>query len=395
MNRRFILLFIIAWATGAFGQNANPRLRQLEKYLQQHSHGIEFTQKSDGDGDVWYSWRAQLDAIGKNENKPSITPGMNKEAMLQTIHLQDSINALIRKQYEDAVDSIRTTFSSVRKDAAESYMYEYHRGIADTISYSVVFRNDGYEDAKFRAEKKEPSEWDKDNSDWWSRPDLDADSLDFFFNGYYQGPFGHYSHYRNEPNSLTKEDRKPFDIAAFEAHIQPALEPLMKLQGAKSYPVHWQHDKGYADDVGSRGNLLYGVRIRESWPAGLTTGTYYFIPAQHQARPIFDRLDSLAYDYVNRHPEQPYAYHHIPIIIRINNRYGSFYADVFYHTNDIVESEDDCCDDTNSTKYNLRCFQDDDGLHILSLTTKGILWIPKGFQKMKRWVNGKATYRKN
>ena len=115
MNKRYLIILGVVLATTAFGQNANPRLRQLEKYLQQHSHGIEFTQKSDGDGDVWYSWRAELDAIGKNENKPSITPGMNKEAMLQTIHLQDSINALVRRQYEDAIDSIRTAFSSVRK----------------------------------------------------------------------------------------------------------------------------------------------------------------------------------------------------------------------------------------------------------------------------------------
>lgn len=400
MDRRIILSLLVALATTAFGQrlrvgdaealgmNANPRLGQLEDYLRQHSHGIEFTQKSDGDGDVWYSWRAELDAIGKDVNKPSITPGMNKEAMLQTIHIRDSINALVRRQYEDAVDSIRIAFSSVRKDAAESYMYEYHRGSADTISYSVVFRNDAYEDAKFRAEKQRPKEGDNESSDWWFRDD----SLDFYF---YQGPFGHYSHYRNEPNGLTKEDRKPFDIAAFEAHIQPALEPLQKLQGVKSYPVYWQHDKGYEDEVGSRGNLLYGISVYNIWPAGLTTGTYYFIPAQHQAGPIFDRLDSLAYDYVNRHPEHPYAYHHIPIIIRIDNRYGSFYTDVFYHSYDIVESDDDDCDDTNSTKYNLRCYQDDDGLHILSLTTKGILWIPKNFQKMKRWVNGKATFRKN
>ena len=368
--------------------NANPRLRQLEDYLREHSHGIKFTQKSDGDGDVWYSWRAEIDAIGKKENKPSVTPEMNKEAMLQTIHIRDSINALVRRQYEDAVDSIRIAFSSVRKDAAESYMYEYHRGSADTISYSVVFRNDAYEDAKFRAEKQRSEEGNNESSDWWFRDD----SLDFYF---YQGPFGHYSHYRNEPNGLTKEDRKPFDIAAFEAHIHPALEPLMKLQGAKSYPVYWQHDKGYEDEVGSRGNLLYGFSLYNIWPAGQTTGTYYFIPAQYKAEPIFDRLDSLAYDYVNHHPEQPYTYHHIPIILRIDNRYGSIFCDVFHHVNDMVESDDDEIDGNNSTKYNLRCYQDEDGLHILSLTTKGILWIPKNFQKMKRWVNGKATYRKN
>ena len=400
MDRRIILSLLVALVTTAFGQrlrvgdaeasgmNANPRLRQLEDYLRQHSHGIKFTQKSDGDGDVWYSWRAEIDAIGKKENKPSVTPEMNKETMLQTIHIRDSINALVRRQYEDAVDSIRIAFSSVRKDAAESYMYEYHRGSADTISYSVVFRNDAYEDAKFRAEKQRPKEGDNESSDWWFRDD----SLDFYF---YQGPFGHYSHYRNEPNGLTEEDRKPFDIAAFEAHIQPALEPLMKLQGVKSYPVYWQHDKGYEDEVGSRGNLLYGFSLYNIWPAGQTTGTYYFIPAQYKAEPIFDRLDSLAYDYVNHHPEQPYTYHHIPIILRIDNRYGSIFCDVFHHVNDMVESDDDEIDGNNSTKYNLRCYQDEDGLHILSLTTKGILWIPKNFQKMKRWVNGKVTYRKN
>ena len=331
MGRRYILLLIVAFATTAWGQRANQRLRQLEDYLQQHSLGVEFTQKSDGDHSITYLWQAQVDSF----HTPS------------------------KRYYGEALDAIRVAFASVSKDAKESYRYEYHQNGGDTIRYSVVFNGDAYEVATFR----------------------------------YEYRFGHYSHSRHESSGLSEADQKPFDIAAFEAHIQPALEPLMKLQGVKSYPVHWQHDKGYADDVGSRGNLLYGVRIYNIWPAGLTTGTYYFIPAQHQARPIFDRLDSLAYDYVNRHPEHPYAYHHIPIIIRIDNRYGSFYADVFYHAYDIVESEDDCCDDTNSTKYNLRCYQDEDGLHILSLTTKGILWIPKHFQKMKSWINGKATYR--
>ena len=92
MNKRYLIILGVVLATTAFGQNANPRLRQLEKYLQQHSHGIEFTQKSDGDGDVWYSWRAQIDTV-----------------------------AMSPSQYEDAIDSIRTAFASVRKDAAESY----------------------------------------------------------------------------------------------------------------------------------------------------------------------------------------------------------------------------------------------------------------------------------
>ena len=277
-------------------------------------------------------------------------------------------------------------------------MYEYHQDGADTINYSIAFDEsngkpgyprfgnviqfwNAHEVASFSYVSRKEDIWYPSNPDTkLKRVLVDRRS------------YGNYSHIYEEPRGIPKEETKPFDIAAFEAHIQPALKPLMKLQGAKSYPVYWQHDKGYKDEVGSYGSLLYGVRI-EDWPAGLTTGTYYFIPAQHKAEPFYDRLDSLAHDYVNHHPEQPYRYHHIPIILRVD-RYGSIYSDVYFHINDIVESDSDDTDDINSTKYNLRCYQDDDGLHILSLTTKGILWIPKGFQKMKRWVNGKATYRK-
>ncbi|MBR4729003.1 MAG: hypothetical protein IK075_01940, partial [Prevotella sp.] len=86
---------------------------------------------------------------------------------------------------------------------------------------------------------------------------------------------------------------------------------------------------------------------------------------------------------------------YLPIILRIS-RDGMVDKGAFHTaTGDIVQSDIHPFANLNSTKYNLRCFQDDDGLHILSLTTKGILWIPKGFQKMKRWMNGKATYRKN
>ena len=395
MNRRYTLLLLVALTTSAFGQTkVNPRLSKLEDFLRQQPHGVGFSQRNLGSDYITYRWYAQLDGIGRNKKKPVITKDMSKEEMVRTGQQIDSINAISQREMEDAIDSIRIAFTHVRKEATESYMYEYHKDCADTIHYSLVSRYDNaYEVAKLRSEMI-CDRHKLGSYGWWYRSDPETDSIEFFINGMYQGPFAHYDHSYEELRGISKEEMKPFDIAAFETHIQPALEPLMKLQGAKSYPVYWQHDKGYEDEVGSYGNLLYGQRIVDIWPAGVTTGTYYFIPAQHKAEPIVDRLDSLAYDYVNHHPEQPYIYDHIPIIPRLDNRYGSVYLDVFHHVNDMVESDSDELD-LNSTKYNLRCYQDDDGLHILSLTTKGLLWIPKGFQKMKRWVNGKATYRKN
>lgn len=391
MNRRYTFLFLVALAVSAFGQpKVNPRLSQLEDFLRQTPHGVGFSQRNLGSDYITYRWYAQLDGIGRNKKKPVITKDMSKEEWLRTGQQIDSINAISQREMEDAIDSIRIAFAHVRKEATESYMYDYHRGCADTIHYSLVSRYDNAREiAKLRSEMT-CDRHQLGSNGWWYRSDPETDSVAYLINGMYQGPFAHYDHSYEEMLGISKEEKKPFDIAAFEAHIQPALEPLMKLQGAKAYPVYWQHDKGYEDEVGSHGSLLYGQRLYELWPAGVTTGTYYFIPAQHKAEAIVERLDSLAYDYVNHHPEQPYTYDHIPIILRLDNRFGSVFPDVFYHVNDIVGSDSDDLD-VNSTKYNLRCYQDDDGLHILSLTTKGLLWIPKGFQKMERWVNGKAT----
>lgn len=391
MNRRYTFLFLVALAVSAFGQpKVNPRLSQLEDFLRQTPHGVGFSQRNLGSDYITYRWYAQLDGIGRNKKKPVITKDMSKEEWLRTGQQIDSINAISQREMEDAIDSIRIAFTHVRKEATESYMYDYHRGCADTIHYSLVSRYDNAREiAKLRSEMT-CDRHQLGSNGWWYRSDPETDSVAYLINGMYQGPFAHYDHSYEEMLGISKEEKKPFDIAAFETHIQPALEPLMKLQGAKAYPVYWQHDKGYEDEVGSHGSLLYGQRLYELWPAGVTTGTYYFIPAQHKAEPIVERLDSLAYDYVNHHPEQPYTYDHIPIILRLDNRFGSVFPDVFYHVNDIVGSDSDDLD-VNSTKYNLRCYQDEDGLHILSLTTKGLLWIPKGFQKMERWVNGKAT----
>ena len=38
MNKRYLLIFLIALATMAFGQNANPRLCQMDEYLQKQEN---------------------------------------------------------------------------------------------------------------------------------------------------------------------------------------------------------------------------------------------------------------------------------------------------------------------------------------------------------------------
>lgn len=82
MNRRYTLISLIAWATMAFAQQPNPRLSQLDDYLQKQRGNVN-------------------------------------------------------------VDSIRHIFASVSKEASDSYRYEFHKGGADTIKYELAFRYDG------------------------------------------------------------------------------------------------------------------------------------------------------------------------------------------------------------------------------------------------------------
>lgn len=82
MNRRYTLISLVAWATMAFAQQPNPRLSQLDDYLQKQRGNVN-------------------------------------------------------------VDSIRHIFASVSKEASDSYRYESHKGGADTIKYELAFRYDG------------------------------------------------------------------------------------------------------------------------------------------------------------------------------------------------------------------------------------------------------------
>lgn len=82
MNRRYTLISLVVWATMAFAQQPNPRLSQLDDYLQRQRGNVN-------------------------------------------------------------VDSIRHIFASVSKEASDSYRYESHKGGADTIKYELAFRYDG------------------------------------------------------------------------------------------------------------------------------------------------------------------------------------------------------------------------------------------------------------
>lgn len=374
MKQLFTVVLLASVAIAARSQQSNPQLHQLEQYLQEQGYAVSHTQSTGTERGIAHQWSALLSAYIIHPQS-AIDSTMSEAALRRIVHQYDSINHLRRQRLTQVLDSIRTTFARLGKDASESYLYEYHKDGTDTIKYSLAFRRDDgalrtyrYNNSVYFNNAGEVALFDytrRDDSDGWGATD-----------------WGYYSHLYTIPND-TWDDMQPFDHVAFEALIAPALKAAKKLKGAKAYPVYWRHDEGFNDDVGPNGNLV-GKTVRQSDYGpnshyGLTTGTLYFIPIQHEAeaKALYRQIDSLAHSYVDSHPEQYYTY-----TFSSDFRYGNL--------RDMVRGQD-FKDDSN---YSLKALADDTGFYILSINTKGELWIPRDWPRLKSYVNGKMEYLK-
>ena len=375
MKKIFTIILLASVAIAARSQQSNPQLRQLEQYLQEQGYGVSHTQSTGTERGISHQWSALLNAYIIHPQS-AIDSTMSEAALRRIVHQYDSINHLRRLRLTQALDSIRTTFARLGKDASESYLYEYHKDGTDTIKYSLAFRRDDgalrtyrYNNSVYFNNAGEVALFDytrSNDSDGWGATD-----------------WGYYSHLYTIPNDISWDDMQPFDHAAFEALIAPALKAAKKLKGAKAYPVYWRHDEGFNDDVGPNGNLV-GKTVRQSDYGhnshyGLTTGTLYFIPIQREAeaKALYRQLDSLAHSYVDSHPEQYYTY-----TFSSDFRYGNL--------RDMVLGQD-IKDDSN---YSLKALADDTGFYILSINTKGELWIPRDWPRLKSYINGERVYLK-
>ena len=369
--KKFLTIMLLATLSAtAHSQEANERLHQLETYLKELEYGVSHEQSNTHERGITHRWRTSFPIYLLPH--PSNNGNMSEEQRQKVIHSIDSINARREQQMNKALDSIRIAFAALGKYASESYLYEYHKDGTDTIKYSLAFRQEEdslyssrYGNQVYFHNAREVASFDYQKN---------YDAIYNRDNGY-----GSYQHVYTIPNGITWDDLKPFDFAAFEAQILPVLKTLKKLKGSKTYPVYWRHDEGFKkmDDF-----IFHISRLSvysDNKHTGLTTGTHYFIPAEHreEADALYKQLAKLALDYVNQHPEQPYEY-------RFSSRFP------YLNITELVEGSGWKSD----TDYSLRCMRDDDGYHILCLTTQGELWIPRDWPKLKSYINGEMVYRK-
>ncbi|MBQ3629235.1 MAG: hypothetical protein II947_09455 [Bacteroidaceae bacterium] len=374
MKKLLIIMLLAFVATAVHSQESNQQLRQLEKYLQEQGFNVGHVQSSGTEEKgVTHRFSAWLYVFGVNPES-MYDSKLTAEQNQQRVHVADSINKQRQKRMLDAVDSIRLCFARLGKDASESYLYEYHKNGMDTIKYSLSFKKDNDTLYSYRS----------GNTVYFHNA-REAANFDYVRENRADGGSpserGNYNHIYSVPNDIEWEGMRPFDHVAFEKRIAPVLKSVKKLKGTKAYPIYWRHDEGFDDNVGT-GNLISKTTRQSDYTDkhyGLTTGTFYFIPraCEEEAKALYRQLDSLAYDYVEQHPEQYYRYNFTP---------GFSYRNL----KEMVSGSDI----EGDSSYSLSSFADDTGFYILTFTTKGELWIPKDWQKLKSYINGELIERK-
>ena len=354
MRRIFKIVLFAAFATTTFGQKPNEKLRQLDNYLQNQGFTVFHRQSSTWAEGITNEWFTDL-------LFPKGYFDLNEEQREQFLH----------QKVDDAIDSIRLTCTSLIKKASQSYLYEIHtkHWDFDSIRYVLYFYHDY---ATYDSTLEE-------NSDSITKvmKILPYEILDFLCHHNVRN----LRHSFRIPTGISWNDMQPFNIAAFEEQIKPVIDAYMAIEGAKAYPVYWQHDAGFKDAVIGGDLVSKHSNSKNSEHNGLTTGTHYFIPLKNreEAEALFNQLDSLAYNYVNSHPEQVYTYHYPKL--HLNN------------TNTLPIDIVDGMEHKNSKGYYLKCMFNSDGFHILSLANEGDLWIPRDWPKHKSYINGVKTYR--
>ena len=369
MNRLYTLLYIAALTTTALAQNwaeaTNQRLRQLEESLQKQGYTIYSSQSNTDELSITHSWNITMRVQGlPNTLKP----------------MPDSIIAQRQERLAKALDTIRAAFTGLSKEATESQMYENHREGTDTIDYVLNFVSP---QARYQPPSHPASHIFRYG---------EGLSANLFYRKNKDGwDDCRYNHLYKEHLGVANQDMKPFDIAAFEAHIQPALAPVMTLKGAYSCPIYWRHDAGFKDD--SDGGIQVKYFAESKSGAGLATGTRYFIPARYkdEANRMFQQLQSLTHDYVDQHRDQYYRY---------TSRSEIPYPDaddesqwLVYNTFNGIMLLGGVLGN-GFKNYTLVFERRDDGLHILSFSSEGSAWQPKEWYKIKSYINGKLVYHK-
>lgn len=381
MKRIIIIIFSAVMVISASAQNVMP-LDGMFKQIQKETHLCPYITKGNyGGGKVQTSYRMDLGFMEFCSekicgHKPSLQAPKGKDV--------EAVNEIQRNVLKKVIGIIRYTLDSLSEKAEESYHFEKHSKGTDSISYSICLKN-----------KILPVLKSNYTFRGYYFPDA-TETITFYFNtGKKKGCNVH----RNGLGSLeynkieTVNNGKTIDFN-WQAFFQTIM-PELKKKGVKSRKFRWvcsdvETHPVYAGPIYGDTLSLYdcreGVFVNDTTTSykGETVGTMYYVPRKNWkvAQVLINHVDSLIQKYIDQHPEQRYSY-----IYGINETYSHNVGDG--HLQPVLNIWDYRLE---SPKYKISYGSDKDNLYIVVTTTKGGFSVPKGWSKLKSFINGKKIY---
>lgn len=367
MKKILTIIALALLAANTFGQQSQ-KIRELEEFLIRH--GFVLTDKHIGGGKYLYQHLSYSKT--HSARVPKLSDTMSEEDVQLQRQEFDSINAIQRVAQEVIWDSIRNFVNELTPETSECYLHESHKDGKDTIRYTLRFsQSDGeiQENIQLR-----------------------------YFQGYrfnddIYSVHSDFSYSFNDIHASNPD--RAFDIDGFENYLRQVLTPILKKKGVKHYPIRWQYDESYPISQYNRDLYLHWNATPPSHVPqnGAATGTEFFIPkSQIDSTADFLRhIETEVVRYLQEHKDQRFTH---DSRYEYSKKLGGNSMWDFGQVHEFVQSRHNL-NETTGTAYALFSVIDDEGVHLLSLKHPvNALWIPKGFQKMKSWKNGKAKYRR-
>lgn len=284
----------------------------------------------------------------------------------QRADFKQPVNYRNVEEREKELNAMRDACRMLSKNAKESYLWESHEGGKDTLMYILTLNNDTcretlklmYTDRNVRFIT------------------LDEDGTSEL------KPKGAYEFEYCIENG-DNQDNHFVDVEELNRRIAH----LWQDERIESHDLYIRHDKSYPTSSKGMDYISTATNI-QLWFDSETRGTLYTIPTKELGDRIFLELGEIITQY---YKENPHVIH-----------YGSSVIPQTYDAwqMDLVHSQ--IMDFTGGNKpwheYRIIFYppgNKKDGIcRILVEETTGALWLPEGWQRMKSWVNGKATYYK-
>ena len=349
----------------------NPKIDSLAIYA--YNQGIVPEVTYSYDGKLHKTVNINFSMTNESLSMPT-TGDPKRDAMNQKL---DSIRKSHFIRDTNVYNSLRDICKALTDNAKECYSWEYHRDGVDSVRYAIAIGE--YQNGDFLTAFRHQRDV------YYNRaPELVSfsyntlptpDGARWSIKGF--GDF----RYEYTPDSVYKKDFVPFDKEAYTRLIQP----ILKQEGITSRQFYVYHDSTFTIVKKDRNEDDFMLREQTEEPKQMrseTHGTVYTMHSRTQATAVLDQIKNATLAFLEDNSGFWFSFH----------PWAPFIDDSGWKLSEIFDSEY-LSRVPDFYHIYIRCAGEQE-FNIIIVEGQGDMMIPREWQILKSWKNGKVTYDK-